>query len=117
MQRKIAIIISVLLSAYLLAYVSVRKIYIMDNRFLAVVYSEKFMSVYPVIELYYKNGSGNKAVVPADAKKNLYDLHKVDVLNVYEGSREVIPNNGWFLPFLFYPLEKFEIKCLVEKSG
>jgi hypothetical protein len=96
---------------------SVRKIYIIDNRFIAVVYSGKYRAVYALIELYYKDDPKNWAEIPVTVKKDIYTLGDVSVLNVHEGTREMVPSSGRMLPFLFYPLEKFEIKYMIEKSG
>jgi hypothetical protein len=95
----------------------VRKIYIIDNRFITVVYSEKYRAVYGLIELYYEDDPKNWAKIPVMVKRDVYTLGDVSVLNIHEGTREIVPSSGRILPFLFYPLEKFEIKYIIERSG
>ena len=107
-------ILIALLGVYVALYASLRNIHLIDNMFLSFQYPGNTQSVYRLIEFYRGGSPENLALRAVDARMPLSEIADGATLNLDAASRSVTPADAWFLPSLFYPLERFEVAFCLE---
>ncbi len=115
-RRVLILFLGVAFAGYLLSYGLVRRVILLDDRFLAVAYPGGERAVYTLIELYDRDGGGNRALSGKEGETPLR-LDRISVLNVIDRSREPVTPGRRFFTILYHPVERMEVRYRLQRDA